>query len=114
MTIRKSFSYRVSELLALLCWSLLYLLRNHRQGRLTREEIRLARFSFTMFGEDLVIEEFVNGLGIKRGFYVDVGAFDPVMASNTLLLFRRGWSGINIDIDEEKIERFRRARPRDW
>jgi FkbM family methyltransferase len=114
MTDRKTFFYRVSQLLALLCWSLLYLLRNRRQGWLTREEIRLARFSFSQFGEDLVIEELLNELGIKQGFYVDVGAFDPVISSNTLLLFKRGWSGVNIDVDEQKIERFRRARPRDW
>jgi hypothetical protein len=111
---RRTFFYRVSEFLALLCWSLLYLLRNRRQSWLTREEIRLARFSFSQFGEDLVIEEFVNQLGIKRGFYVDVGAFDPVMLSNTLLLFKRGWSGINIDAEEEKIRGFRRLRPRHW
>jgi FkbM family methyltransferase len=100
--------------LALFCWGLLYLLRNRRQGWLTREEIRLARFSFSQFGEDLVIEELLNQMGISRGFYVDVGAFDPVIGSNTLLLSKRGWSGINIDVDEQKIERFRRARPRDW
>jgi len=114
MTDRRTFLYRVSELFALLCWSLLYLLHNRRQSWLTREEIRLARFSFSQFGEDLVIEELFNQLGIKQGFYVDVGAFDPVMLSNTLLLFKRGWSGINVDAEEEKIRRFRRLRPRDW
>jgi len=114
MSNRRSLSYRASELLAPLCWSLLYLLRNRRQRWLTREEIRLARFSFSMFGEDLAIEELVNELGIEAGFYVDVGAFDPVYLSNTLLLFKRGWSGVNVDVDEQKIERFRRARPRDW
>src|SRR6516162_3012208 len=114
MTDRRTFSYRVSELLALLCSGLLYLLRNRRQNWLTREEIRLTRFSFSQFGEDLVIEELTNQLGIQRGFYVDVGAFDPVTGSNTLLLFKRGWSGINIDVGEEKITRFRRLRPRDW
>ena len=114
MSDRRTFFYRVSELLAPLCWSLLYLLRNRRQSWLTREEIRLARFSFSQYGEDLVIEEIVNQLGIKRGFYVDVGAFDPVIGSNTLLLFKSEWSGINIDVEEEKIRRFRRGRPRDW
>jgi hypothetical protein len=110
----RRFSYRVSELLAVLCWGLLYLLRNRRQGWLTREEIRLARFSFSQFGEDLVIEQLLNQMGISHGFYVDVGAFDPVIGSNTLLLFKHGWSGINIDVDEQKIERFRWVRPRDW
>jgi FkbM family methyltransferase len=114
ITDRRTFFYRVSELFALLCWSLLYLLRNRRQSWLSREEIRLARFSFSQFGEDLVLEEPTNQLGVERGFYVDVGAFDPVIGSNTLLLFKRGWSGINIDVEEEKITRFRRLRPRDW
>jgi FkbM family methyltransferase len=114
MTEHRSFPYRVSEVLAILCWSLLYLLRNRRQGWLTRDEIRSARFSFSQFGEDLVIEDLLNQMGISRGFYVDVGAFDPVIGSNTLLLFKRGWSGINIDVDEQKMTRFRRARPRDW
>jgi len=114
MNDRRSFSYRVSELLAVVCWCLLYLLRNRRQGWLSREEIRLARFSFSQFGEDLVIEELLNQMGISHGFYVDVGAFDPVIGSNTLLLFKRGWSGVNIDVDERRIERFRRVRPRDW
>ena len=85
---RRSFTYRVSELLAIVCWGLLYLLRNRRQGWLSREEIRLARFSFSQFGEDLVIEELLNQMGINHGFYVDVGAFDPVIGSNTLLLFK--------------------------
>ena len=114
MTDRRSFPYRISEVLAVLCWGLLYLLRNRRQGWLTREEIRLARFSFSQFGEDLVVEELLNQMGISRGFYVDVGAFDPTIGSNTLLLFKRGWSGINIDVDEQKIARFRQARPGDW
>jgi hypothetical protein len=114
MNDRRSFSYRVSELLAVICWCLLYLLRNRRQGWLGREEIRSARFSFSQFGEDLVIEELLNQMGISHGFYVDVGAFDPVIGSNTLLLFRRGWSGVKIEVDERRIERFRRARPRDW
>lgn len=74
----------------------------------------MARFSFSQFGEDLVIEELLDQMRISHGFYVDVDAFDPVIGSNTLLLFKRGWSGINIDVDEQKIERFRRARPRDW
>ena len=108
------FLYRISELLAVLCWSLLYLLRQRQQKWLTREQIRFVRFSFSQYGEDVVIEELINQLGIERGFYVDVGAYDPLIYSNTLLLFERGWSGINIDVDEQKIERFGRARPGDW
>lgn len=52
--------------------------------------------------------------GDKRdGFYVDVGASDPVVRSVTKLFYDAGWRGINI----EPVERFHRmlveARPRD-
>ena len=33
----------------------------------------------------------------ERGFYIDVGAHDPVRFSNTFYFYRNGWSGINID-----------------
>lgn len=49
----------------------------------------------------------------KDGFYVDVGASDPLVRSVTKHLYDRGWHGINI----EPVERFHRklvqARPRD-
>jgi FkbM family methyltransferase len=48
-----------------------------------------------------------------EGFYVDVGAYDPFNASNTLLLYRRGWHGINIEPDPNALSRLRRFRARD-
>lgn len=33
----------------------------------------------------------------RKGFYVDVGAHDPMRFSNTYLLYQRGWRGVNID-----------------
>ncbi len=34
---------------------------------------------------------------VKNGFYVDVGAFDPFIASVTQAFYERGWHGINIE-----------------
>lgn len=34
---------------------------------------------------------------IERGFYIDVGANDPVVDSVTKAFYERGWSGINIE-----------------
>ena len=66
---------------------------------------------YSKFAEDVSIERhFPKGY---RGFYVDVGCFHPVKYSNTHALYRRGWRGVNIDIDAIKIEAFRIARPRD-
>lgn len=53
------------------------------------------------------------GICPKEGFYVDVGCFDPVKDNTTWHLYKKGWSGINIDIDAYKIEAFNMRRPRD-
>jgi FkbM family methyltransferase len=51
--------------------------------------------------------------GQTEGFYVDVGASDPVVRSVTKLFYDQGWRGVNV----EPVERFHRAlvetRPRD-
>ena len=50
---------------------------------------------------------------IKNGFYVDVGANDPVEDSVTLAFYERGWSGINIEPINSHFEDLNRERPRD-
>lgn len=69
------------------------------------------------FGDDIAIECLLRetfGLdALRSGFYVDVGAFHPTKYSNTYRLYRRGWSGIVIDLEPEKIKAFRIRRPRD-
>lgn len=49
----------------------------------------------------------------RRGLYVDVGAFDPILHSNTYLLHLHGWRGINIDASPSRLARFTQARPHD-
>jgi hypothetical protein len=38
--------------------------------------------------------------------YVDAGAFHPLHCSNTLLLKKQGWWGVNIDMAAGKVEQF--------
>ena len=83
----------------------------HEWQPLSRDEWRHVRPHFSQYGEDLIADDLLSG--ITRGVYVDVGAYDPIQFSNTLLLHRRGWRGVNIDLLEEKIAMFRRARPND-
>jgi FkbM family methyltransferase len=45
--------------------------------------------------------------------YVDVGAFHPFHYSNTYVLHKRGWHGVNIDPNPESISLFKKHRPRD-
>tara|TARA_E500000178_G_C16904243_1_gene699543 strand:- start:363 stop:1025 length:663 start_codon:yes stop_codon:yes gene_type:complete len=67
--------------------------------------------SFSQFGEDLFIADFFENQ--KKGKYVDLGAFHPMRLSNTYLLFKRGWSGTNIDLNPITIDLFNIARKKD-
>lgn len=67
------------------------------------------RLSYSQFGEDIVAQNALNQ--VQNGFYVDVGAYDPLKLSNTALLHIRGWDGINVEPRAEAIERFNRLRP---
>ena len=52
-------------------------------------------------------------LNSDDGFFVDVGCFHPVKMNTTYCLYRRGWRGINVDVDKVKIEVFKIKRPKD-
>ena len=66
---------------------------------------------YSQEGEDLIVARLFDG--ISNGFFVDVGAHHPIRHSNTYLLYRRGWRGINIDATPGSMAEFRRLRPRD-
>jgi hypothetical protein len=48
-----------------------------------------------------------------KGVYVDAGAFHPIFGSNTLLLHKKGWRGINVDLAAERVAEFNRYLPKD-
>ena len=50
---------------------------------------------------------------ISQGFYVDVGAYDPIIHSVTQAFYERGWRGINIEPVSLCYERLCAARPFD-
>ena len=68
---------------------------------------------YSQFGEDKILNELIPN-NFTNGFYVDVGCFHPKKHSNTYMLFRRGWRGINIDMEKDKIASFNLARPNDY
>jgi FkbM family methyltransferase len=51
--------------------------------------------------------------GVDKGFYIDVGAQDPVNDSVTKSLYDRGWHGINVEPVTHWFERLVVDRPRD-
>jgi len=48
-----------------------------------------------------------------KGFFVDVGCFHPVKYNNTYAFYKKGWRGINIDLDSIKIQGFKWVRSGD-
>jgi len=71
------------------------------------------KFHYSQFGEDIVLKELLKS-EIADGFFVDVGCYHPKKYSNTYRLYRRGWRGINIDLEEDKIRLFNMVRPHDY
>jgi FkbM family methyltransferase len=51
--------------------------------------------------------------GRNTGFYVDVGAADPVNLSVTKWFYDLGWSGLNIEPNKQLFDRLTADRPRD-
>jgi len=69
------------------------------------------RSQYSQWGEDRFILDFFKDL--NQGVYFDIGCFHPFMYSNTCLLHKKGWRGINIDINPTSIDLFNIARPKD-
>ena len=68
-----------------------------------------------IFPDKHLINEMINYFfkNKKKGIYIDVGCYHPYNGSNTKLLYDRGWSGINIDLDFHTIDFFNFVRKRD-
>lgn len=67
--------------------------------------------SYAQHGEDVILW---RALGDRTGVtYVDVGAFDPTDDSVTRALYERGWRGVNIEAQPDRLEAFLRERPHD-
>lgn len=69
------------------------------------------RIYYAQNREDLILEAFFPD--VKKGFYVDVGACHPYVASVTKRFYLKGWRGINIEPQKELCHLFDLERARD-
>ena len=89
-----------------------FISRIFRQAAQFRDVYKgLALVSYSQQSEDLEI--FRRFQGKPVGFYVDIGAFDPIQFSNTNLFYQQGWNGINVEPNPDNFDRFNKLRPRD-
>ena len=76
-----------------------------------RHKIQNKRSTYSQFQEDLYINDFFKNK--SNGFYIDIGCYHPVKYSNTALIYNKGWTGINLDLNQTSIDLFNIARKRD-
>ena len=65
----------------------------------------------SQFGEEKFILNFFEKK--YKGRFLDVGCFHPTRHNNTYAMYKRGWHGINIDLNPLTIELFIFARAKD-
>lgn len=84
-------------------------------GLKSRKYRNYANISFSQEGEDrILIDYFMDRYGNDyKGCYVDLGAHHPIRFSNTYLLYKHGWSGVNIDATPGSMIPFNKIRKRD-
>lgn len=71
----------------------------------------ISKKSYSQYGEDLIIcNYFQTHYKDKPGSYLDIGCYHPKGISNTHLLHKSGWHGTVVDIDDYKLNLFKRRR----
>ncbi|MDQ6901437.1 MAG: FkbM family methyltransferase [Bacteroidota bacterium] len=73
--------------------------------------MKFTKKGYSQGGEDLILAKLFNYK--KKGFFIDVGANDPVKLNNTYLFYKLGWSGLNFEPIPELAEKFKEKRKRD-
>ncbi len=69
------------------------------------------RIYYSQNREDLILDAFFPD--VEKGFYVDIGAYDPEEDSATKLFYLKGWRGINVEPQAARHEFFEVHRKRD-
>ncbi len=72
---------------------------------------KYSKKSYSLSNVDLVIERIFKKK--ENGVFIDVGCNHPIKYNNTYLLYKKGWRGINIDLDQESIDQFNKLRSED-
>jgi len=67
--------------------------------------------SWSQGGEDIALIHALSGQ--QTGKYIDIGAHHPSRFSVTRHLYQLGWTGVNVDANQELIDVFRRVRTKD-
>lgn len=87
------------------------LLLNFGIGKIVETYNMTIHNSYSQRQEDILIDTFLKNK--NHGFYVDVGANDPIKLNNTYRFYKRGWTGINIEPHKLRFKKLSKVRPND-
>ncbi|RRH95463.1 FkbM family methyltransferase [Mesorhizobium tamadayense] len=65
--------------------------------------------SYAQNFEDVILWRALNS--VERGFYIDIGAQDPVEDSVSLSFYEQGWRGVHVEPTAAYAAKIRKARP---
>jgi FkbM family methyltransferase len=70
--------------------------------------------SYAQQGEDLIVQNVLDMVHVKGPItYLDIGAYDPIVGSNSYAFYLAGGHGVLVEPNPAKIARLRQVRPRD-
>lgn len=72
-----------------------------------------ASVSYSQFGEDIIILKMLQRYNLTDISYLDIGANDPVMGSNTYNFYLRGGRGVLIEPNPMRYQMIKATRPQD-
>jgi len=81
--------------------------------RLANTGQRWGCVTLAQHGDDLMLINLCELLGLETPSYLDLGAHHPFTLSNTALLYERGSRGVNIEANETLMAAFKLYRPED-
>lgn len=91
--------------------------RLRRLGKLVGIPSKVEKFkpktSYAQFGEDVIVSDLFDDLGIRDIRYLDIGANNPQYISNTFLFYEQGFQGVLVEPNAFLCEKLKAARPRD-
>ncbi len=74
---------------------------------------RGARISFAGSGEDIIMFDVLNKMGINKVFYIDIGSHNPIFGNNTYLFYKNSGNGVLVEPNKDLCELTMKKRPRD-
>jgi FkbM family methyltransferase len=72
-----------------------------------------SHISYAQQGEDLIIKNIFDTFKIPNPSYIDIGAFDPIIGSNTYLFYLQGSKGLLVEPNPALCKRLKSVRRKD-